>query len=62
MKAPVPSFDNSPVEPLSLVIIAFKEGIVVYKTDFTITVQGALWPRQLKVASAMIELYKEGTK
>ena len=52
--------DPVTVEPV--LAIKFTHGNVTYHNDWTVTVEGKLWPRQLRAAADIVERYKECSK
>ena len=44
------------------IIIQFRACTIVYESDWTIRLEGEVYPRQLKAASEMIEIYKRCSK
>lgn len=45
-----------------LLRMLFSRAVVTYTQNFNIELQGSLWPREMKCAMAIIELYKEENK
>lgn len=45
-----------------LITLRFSHGEVVYTYDFRVVINGHVWPRQLKVASLIIDAYKQCTR
>ncbi len=46
----------------TLLHVKFSAGTVTYWNDFTVSIEGRVWPRELEAAHLIIGIYKEQHK